>query len=94
VRCDAVSLGWYLTDVSRGVSASVLRVNQRKETLILGCSVLKMKAARPIETSGSDYPTTQRRFQGVAIVMSAKLLVMLQYLICYEQTSGVTETSL
>jgi hypothetical protein len=94
VRCDTVSLGCYLTDVSRDISASILRVNQRKQTLFLDCLVLKMKAARPFETSGSSSPATQRRFQGVAIVMSTKRLVMLQFLICYEQISGVTETSL
>lgn len=91
--CDAVSLGWFLADVSRDVTASVLMVNQRKETLFLDCLVLKMKAARPFVPSGSNYPSTQRHFQRVAVVVSAKRLVM-SCLICYEQISGVTETSL
>jgi hypothetical protein len=38
------------TDVSREVSAFVLRVNQPKETLFLDRLVLKMKELRPFKT--------------------------------------------
>jgi hypothetical protein len=93
VGCDAVSMFWYLTDVSGDVSASVLRVNQLRETLFLDCLVQKLKEAQRFEASGSNSPATQRRFQVVVVVMSAKRLVMLPYLICYEEIGGVTETS-